>query len=190
MRTVSKTDIIIKSEICSIDRKADLDMYHTNNWDRYSIHYDESNKEHDASYIDYFFDAKDIITLFNKVIINLNFDRCYMVNLNNTKYKLKHPTNDVERDIYDEFKKMLNSLGLRVNTSSAIEMTKNEFINWSDRFSIGGFINMSEYVLLIPSLDLIIVPYHHMNYLFYCNNEEVKENIKQVCEESAFVNVV
>ncbi len=43
---------------------------------------------------------------------------------------------------------------------------------------------------VLPSLDLIIVPYHHMNYLFYCNNEEVKENIKQVCKDSAFVNVV
>ena len=86
-------------------------------------------------------------------------------------------------DIYDEFKKLLHSLGLRVNTNNAIQMSKEELLGWSDRLSIGGFCGVSEYTIVIPEQNLLIMPHHHMNYLIYTNNKT--EFLKRIVVENS-----
>ena len=76
------------------------------------------------------------------------------------------------KDIYDEFKTLLNSLGLKTNTSCAIQMNKSEMLNWCDRICVGAFCGVSQYAIVIPELDLLIIPYHHMNFLLYSNDKD------------------
>lgn len=149
-----------------------IDIYHKNNWDRFTMHYDEESKNECPSYIDFFFNAKVMVDFIKAFIEKENFENCYIAPIYNDKYKLKHFDDDVCKDVYDEFKTLLNSLGLKTNTSSAIQMNKNELLNWCDRISIGGFCGVSQYAIVIPELDILIIPHHHMNYLLYSNDKE------------------
>lgn len=149
-----------------------IDVYHKNNWDRFAMHYDEESKNECPSYIDFFFNAKSIIAVLKSFLENENFQNCYIAPIYNDKYKLKVFDDDVCKDVYDELKRLLNSLGLKVNTSCAIKMCKEELLMWFDRFSIGGFCGVSQYSIVIPEIDLLIIPYHHMNYLLYSNDKD------------------
>lgn len=165
---------ILKKLNLSIESKEKcIDVYHKNNWDRFTMHYDEENKNECPSYIDFFFNAKAMVDFMKTFIEKENFEKCYIAPLYNDKHKLKFFDDDVCKDIYDEFKTLLNSLGLKTNTSSAIQMQKNELLHWCDRISIGAFCGVSQYAIAIPELDLLIIPYHHMNYLLYSNNKDV-----------------
>lgn len=109
------------------------------------------------------------------------FEKCYIAPIYNDCYKLKKGDDDICMDIYDEFKRLLHSLGLRVNTNNAIQMNKDELLNWCDRLSVGGFCGVSEYSIIIPEQNLLIVPHHHMNYLIYTNNKA--EFLKRIVDE-------
>lgn len=135
-----------------------MDVYHRNNWDRFTMHYDEECKNEYPSYIDFFFDAKSMVDFLKTSIENEAFQECYIAPLYNDKYKLKVFDDDVCKDIYDEFKKLLNSLGLKINTSCAIQMNKEELLLWFDKLSVGGFCGISQYSIVIPELDLLIIP--------------------------------
>ena len=148
-----------------------IDIYHNNNWDRFTIHWNETNKNDCPSYIDFFFDSKTMVTFFNDFIERQEFDKCLVAPFYTDRYKLKKINDDVCKDVYDEFKRMLNSLGLKVNTNCALQMNKKELLKWSDRISVGGFCGVSEYVILIPELNYLIYPYHHMNYLIYTKDK-------------------
>lgn len=149
-----------------------IDIYHKNNWDRFTMHFREESENKCPSYVDFFFDAKEMVDFLKAFLKKEKFEKCYVAFRYNEKYKLKFYDDDVCKDIYDEFKKLLNSLGLKINTSCAIEMDKIEILNWCDRISIGAFSGVSEHVIVIPELEIIINPYHHMNYLIYFNNGE------------------
>ena len=160
-----------------------IDVYHKNNWDRFTMHYDEAKKNECPSYIDFFFDAKSMVRFIDDLIKKEVFERCFIAPLYNERYKLKKDDDDVCMDIYDEFKKLLHSLGLRVNTNNAIQMSKEELLGWSDRLSIGGFCGVSEYTIVIPEQNLLIMPHHHMNYLIYTNNKT--EFLKRIVVENS-----
>lgn len=162
-----------------------IDVYHKNNWDRFTMHYDEENKNECPSYIDFFFNAKVMVDFLKTFIEKENFEKCYIAPLYNDRYKLKSFDDDVCKDVYDEFKALLNSLGLKTNTSSAIQMQKNELLKWCDRISIGAFCGVSQYAIVIPELDLLIIPYHHMNFLLYSNDKDTlltKINVDEIEE--------
>lgn len=148
-----------------------VDVYHKNNWDRFTMHYDEENKNECPSYIDFFFNAKVMVDFLKTFIENEAFEKCYIASLYNDRYKLKYFDDDVCKDIYDEFKTLLNSLGLKTNTSCAIEMKKSEILNWCDRICVGAFCGVSQYAIVIPESDLLIIPYHHMNFFLYSNDK-------------------
>ena len=149
-----------------------IDVYHKNNWDRFTMHYDEGNKNECPSYIDFFFNAKIMVDFLKTFIENENFEKCYIAPIYNDRYKLKTFDDDVCKDIYDEFKTLLNSLGLKTNTSCAIQMDKDELLCWCDRISVGAFCGVSQYAIVIPKTDILIIPYHHMNYLMYSNDKD------------------
>ena len=136
------------------------------------MHYNENSKYESPSYIDFFFDAKSVVNVLKSFLENESFQNCYIAPIYNDKYKLKVFDDDVCKDVYDELKRLLNSLGLKVNTSCAIKMCKEELLMWFDRLSIGGFCGVSQYSIVIPEIDLLIIPYHHMNYLLYSNSKE------------------
>lgn len=162
-----------------------IDVYHKNNWDRFTMHYDEENKNDCPSYIDFFFNAKVMVDFIKDFIEKENFEKCYVAPVYNDRYKLKSFDDDVCKDVYDEFKTLLNSLGLKTNTSCAIQMQKNELLNWCDRISIGAFCGVSQYAIVIPELDLLIIPYHHMNFLLYSNDKDTlltKINVDEIEE--------
>lgn len=164
---------ILKNEQLSMSSKDNIiDIYHCNNWDHFTMHWDEPNKNDTPSYIDFFFDSKSMVCFFKEFLENVDFNNCYISSFYNDKYKLKLFDDDVCKDIYNEFKTLFNSLGLKINTSKAIQMSKIEFIDWCDRFSIGGFCGVSEYSVLIPELNILILPHHHMNYLICSNNKQ------------------
>ncbi len=149
-----------------------IDVYHKNNWDRFTMHYDEESKNECPSYIDFFFNAKSVIGVLKNFLEKENFQNCYIASIYNDKYKLKAFDDDVCKDVYDELKRLLNSLGLKVNTSCAIKLCKEELLMWFDRFSVGGFCGVSQYSIVIPEIDLLIIPHHHMNYLLYSNDKD------------------
>ena len=149
-----------------------IDVYHRNNWDRFTMNYDEETKNENPSYIDFFFDAKSMTTFIKKFLNGESFKECYIASLYNDRYKLKIFNDDVCKDVYFELKKLLNSLGLKVNTSCAIQMSKEELLIWIDRLSVGGFCGVSQYSINIPELEMLIIPYHHMNYLIYSNSKK------------------
>lgn len=149
-----------------------IDAYHKNDWDRFTMHCSGDKKNECPSYIDFFFDAKSMVQFIYGFIKEKVFEKSYIAPLYNDRYKLKKDDDDVCMDIYDEFKKLLHSLGLRVNTNSAIQMSKDELLNWCGRLSIGGFCGVSEYAIIIPEQNLLVIPHHHMNYLIYTNNKD------------------
>ena len=51
-------------------------------------------------------------------------------------------------------------------------MTKEEIINWCDRFSVAGFMGLSEFYLIILEQKIIIEAHHHMNYVIYAKDKE------------------
>ena len=163
--------IFNKMRISMESRENCIDIYHKNNWDRFTVHWDEANKNDCPSYIEFFFDAKTMVTFFNDFIERQEFDKCLVAAFYTDRYKLKRINDAVCEDVYDELKRLLNSLGLKANTNCALEMSKEELLKWSDRISIGGFCGVSEYVILIPELNYLIFPYHHMNYLIYTNDK-------------------
>lgn len=150
-------------------RKCDIDVYHKNNWNGFDNY---SGKSTMPSYIDFFFDSKTMVDFFKKFIAGKQFTACYLATAYHEKYKLKHIDNPICEDVFNEFRKMLHSLGLRITTYDAIRMNKQEFLNWCDRFSIGGFCGVSDYTVLIPELKLSVKPHHHMNYLFYTGDKK------------------
>ena len=175
MNAITRNDYekVIKSLNISMDSEEKcIDVYHKNNWDRFTMHFCEETENKCPSYIDFFFDAKEMVDFLKTFIEKGKFEKCYVASRYNGRYKLKFIDDDVCKDIYDEFKKLLNSLGLKINTCCAIEMDKTEILNWCDRISIGAFSGVSEYVIVIPELEIIINPHHHMNYLIYSNNTE------------------
>ena len=165
------------------DKEKCIDVYHKNNWNRFVMHWDEETKNEQPSYIDFFFDAKSMVQFIYSFIKEEVFEKCFIASLYNDRYKLKKDDDDVCMDIYDEFRKLLHSLGLRVNTNSAIQMSKDELLNWCDRLSIGGFCGVSEYSIIIPEQNLLIMPHHHMNYLIYANNKT--ELLKRIVVENS-----
>lgn len=155
-----------------------IDVYHKNDWDRFIMYCNGEKKNECPSYIDFFFDAKSMVQFIYSFIKEEVFEKCYIAPIYNDRYKLKKGDDDVCMDIYDELKRLLHSVGLRVSTNSAIQMSKDELLNWCDRLSIGGFCGVSEYSIIIPELNLLIMPHHHMNYLIYTNNK--KELLKRI----------
>ena len=149
-----------------------IDVYHKNNWDHFHIHCDDEKKQYEPSYIDFFFDAKSMVLFITQFLKDTNFEFCYITPIYNDKYKLKLFDDDICKDVYNEFKTMINSLGLKVSTKDTIQMTKHEFIDLCGLFSVGGFCGVSNYSILIPELNIIIVPHHHMNYLIYTDEKE------------------
>lgn len=149
-----------------------IDIYHKDNWDRFTMHWDEETKNECPSYIDFFFDAKEMVDFIKVFLSKKNFCECFIAPIFNDKYKLKEFDDDICKDIYDEFKRFLNSLGLKVNTSCAIKMSKDELLRWVDRLSLGGFCGVSEYLITIPEEKILIYPHHHMNYLIYAREKE------------------
>lgn len=165
-------EIVKKMNVSVESQEQCIDVYHKNNWDGFTMHYDEECKNEYPSYIDFFFNAKAMVDFLKNFINKETFEQCYIAPLYNDKYKLKMIDDDVCKDVYDEFKSLLNSLGLRTNTSSAIQMQKEELLQWCDRISIGAFCGVSQYVIAIPEKDLLIIPHHHMNYLIYSNKRK------------------
>lgn len=165
-------EIVKKMNVSIESQEQCIDVYHKNNWDGFTMHYDEECKNECPSYIDFFFNAKAMVDFFKNFINKETFEQCYIAPFYNDKYKLKMINDDVCKDVYDEFKRLLNSLGLRTNTSSAIQMQKEELLQWCDRISIGAFCGVSQYVIAIPEKDLLIIPHHHMNYLIYSNKRK------------------
>lgn len=186
MKVISRSEfdeMINNMSLFLDDKEKCIDIYHTNNWDRFVMHYDEKTKKEQPSYIDFFFDAKTMVQFIYSFIKEETFEKCFIASLYNDRYKLKRDNDDVCMDIYDEFRKLLHSLGLRVNTNSAIQMSKDELLNWCDRLSIGGFSGVSEYSIIIPEQNLLIIPHHHMNYLIYANNKT--ELLKRIVVENS-----
>ena len=175
MKVVSRKDFekVLKSINMSMESKENcIEVYHKNNWDRLTIHFNEPSKDECISYINFFFDAKEIIDFIKTFIEKEEFEKCYIASLYNEKYKLKLFDDDVRKDIYDEFKRLLNSLGLKTNTSCAIEMNKKDLLSLCDIISIGAFSGVLEYIIVIHDLKIIINPHHHMNYLIYSDDKE------------------
>lgn len=156
-----------------------LDVYHSNNWDRFVMHWDEVTKNEMPSYIDFFFDGFKMIELLKQIIGEYAFDDCYLSCIFPQKYKLKKSDDAICQDIYSEFQMLMKSLGLKISTNKAIKMKKEEFIDWCDRYSFGGFSGISDYFILIPEKRLIIKAHHHMNYLFYTKDVDLIEDIKE-----------
>ena len=176
MKVVNRKDYEKMMKIMNLSMESNencIDVYHKNNWDRLTIHFNEALKDERVSYIKFFFNAKEIIDFMKSFIKNEKFEKCYIASLYNEKYKLKLFEDDVCKDIYDEFKRLLNSLGLKTNTSCAIEMNKEELLSFCDIISIGAFSGVLEYIIVIPELKIVINPHHHMNYLIYSDNREV-----------------
>lgn len=165
-------NIFNKMNLSIESKEKSIDVYHRNNWDRFTMNYDEETKNETPSYIDFFFNAKSMTTFIKEFWERENFKVCYIAPLYNDKYKLKFFDDDVCKDVYCELKRLLNSLGLKVNTSSAIQMSKEELLIWIDRLSVGGFCGVSQYLINIPELEMLIIPYHHMNYLIYSNSKK------------------
>ena len=175
MKVVNRKDYekVLKSINLSMESNENyIDVYHKNNWDRFTIHFNEESKNECPSYIEFFFNAKELVDFLKTFIEREKFEKCYIASLYNEKYKLKLFDDDVCKDVYDEFKRLLNSLGLKTNTSCAIEMNKEELLSFCDIISIGAFSGVLEYIIVIPELEIIINPHHHMNYLIYSNNRE------------------
>lgn len=162
-----------------LEQKCSLDVYHSNNWDHFVMHWDEVIKNETPSYIDFFFDGFKMIELLKQIISECDFEDCYFSCIFPKKYKLKKSDDAICQDIYSEFQILMKSLGLRISTNKAIKMKKEEFLKWCDRFSFGGFSGISDYFILIPKIELIIKAHHHMNYLFYTGDIELIENIKE-----------
>lgn len=160
-----------------------IDVYHKNDWDRFTMYCSGEKKNECPSYIDFFFDAKSMVQFIYSFIKEKVFEKCYITPIYNDRYKLKKDDDDVCMDIYDEFKRLLHSLGLRVNTNKAIQMSKDELLNWCDRLSVGGFCGVSEYSIMIPEQNLLIMPHLHMNYLIYTNNKA--ELLKRIVTENS-----
>ena len=65
---------ILKQLNLSIESKEKcIDVYHKNNWDRFTMHYNEKNKNECPSYIDFFFNAKVIVDFLKVFIQKENF---------------------------------------------------------------------------------------------------------------------
>ena len=158
-----------------------IDVYHKNNWDGFTMHWDEDKKNASTSYIDFFFEAKEMVDFINRFINTESFSECFIAPVYNDRYKIKSKDDDVCKDIYDEFKKLLNSLGLKITTSCAIKMSKEELLGWIDRLSIGGFCGVSEFSIIIPEQNILIYPHHHMNYLIYTREKgKIIQNISKM----------
>lgn len=147
---ISKLNLSIKCEDKCID------IFHKNNWDRFTMHYDEESKNDCPSYIDFFFNAKVMVDFLKTFIEKEYFEKCYIAPVYNDRYKLKSFDDDVCKDLYDEFKTLLNSLGLKTNTSCALVLNKQELLGWCDRISVGAFCGVSQYAIIIPESDLLI----------------------------------
>lgn len=173
-------ELLHSSNICLEDRNRIIDIYHKNNWDQFVIEWDNENRNETPSYIDFFFDSKSMVEFLAKWIMDMDFNKSYIAPLYCCKYKLKIIDDDVCKDVYDELKKLFNSMSLKVNTNKAIVMNKDELLKWISRISIGGFTNVSEHAIFIPDKELIIQPHHHMNYLIYTNDTgEIISEIKK-----------
>lgn len=184
MRTIEKEafeEVLKNTGVTNeyLEQKCSLDVYHSNNWDRFVMHWDEVTKNEMPSYIDFFFDGFKMIELLKQIIGEYAFDDCYLSCIFPKKYKLKKSDDAICQDIYSEFQILMKSLGLKISTNKAIKMKKEEFIDWCDRYSFGGFSGISDYFILIPEKRLIIKAHHHMNYLFYTEDAELIEDIKE-----------
>ena len=158
-----------------------LDVYHTNNWDRFTAEYDEGENKKHVSHIDFFNNAFQMTGLLKRFLENEPFSVCYVVPIYNDKYKIKLFEDDISKELYNEFKMLLNSLGLKVTTSRTLQMTKEEILMWIDRFSIGGFCGVLEYAILIPEMNIAVWPHHHMNYLvFAVEKEKIANKISEL----------
>lgn len=172
------------------DRKPEFDIYHVDDWDHRIKDYSNSDERVYASNVDFFFDSKDMTDFLKEFLRFIDFDKCYILSLYHTNNKIAKGNSSVENDIYEEYKIMLNSVGLSVNTFDTVQMTKDEIINWCKYFSVAGFMGISNFSLIIPKADITIIAHHHMNYLIYSdllNKEFVKritnnhQDIKMVC---------
>ena len=190
-KKVNKMTVITEKQFKEISKKMNIkltksnviDIYHEDNWDHMVIHWDEETKNECQSYIEFFFDAKDMVEFLTQFLKAMNFQYAYLGNIYNSKYKIKKPSDDISADLYSEFETIFHSQALKINTSKAIGFEKNEIIKWISRFSIGGFIDISDLYLLIPDENIIIKSYHHMNYLFYSNDiKHLKNMIMPVLE--------
>ena len=173
-------ELLLSSKICLENKNSIIDIYNKNNWDQFVKEWDTERRNETPSYIDFFFDAKNMVDFLTSWIHNMDFKVSYIAPVYRCKYKLKIIDNDVCKDVYDEMKKLLNSLSLKVSTNKAIAMNKDELLLWLSRISIGGFTNVSDYVIFIPNKEIVIQPHHHMNYLIYCKNtNEVMSEVKK-----------
>ncbi len=158
MKIISSSEVQREVKTLCAKENVLLDIWHKNEWDGCELH------DRDSSYIDFFFNAKEMVEFLVCVLNALAFDTCIFAPCS-CRYRLKTPNDDVSSDIYDEYKRFLHSAGLRVNTNRGILLTKTELLGWADRFSLGGFSDVAEYSVIIPECGTMIVPHHHMNYL-------------------------
>ena len=180
--------LLLSSNICLENNNDIIDIYNKNNWDQFVKEWDNSSRNETPSYIDFFFDSKNMVDFLSAWIHDMDFRISYIAPIYNCKYKLKIIDDDVCKDIYDEIKKLFNSLSLRVSTNKVIAMNKDELLNWLSRLSIGGFTNVSEHAIFIPDKKILIQPHHHMNYLIYANNRnEIMSEIKKYIVEDIIV---
>ena len=63
------------------------------------------------------------------------------------------------------------SMSRQQNRPSVPQLNKKEILEWCDRISVGAFCGVSQYSIVIPELDLLVIPYHHMNFLLYSNDK-------------------
>lgn len=155
-----------------LNDKNAVSIYHKNNWDHLVVHWGEKNENQTPSYIDFFFDAAYMVGFFRRFLDDLDFKYAYLSSIFPKAYKLRTNDDDVSRDVYDEYRRLFKKLGLKINTSKSIMMTKEEIINWCDRFSVAGFMGLSEFYLIIPEQKIIIEAHHHMNYVIYAKDKE------------------
>ena len=165
-------DIFTKSgfNIRNIEYDKPIDVYHVDEWDKTVKNWENGCREDNP--IEFFCAAKEMKDFIGNFINKLPDKVCYFACVYEQKYKMRYPYNDATKILYDELKKFLNSLNLRKNTNKSIEFTISELSQYITLLSFAGFGNISDFSLLFPTSQILIEPYHHMNYLIYNKDEK------------------
>ncbi len=97
----------------------------------------------------------------------------------------------VHNDIFKECMRILKTMKIRKEARSGIIVDVNKEFVILKRFIEGNFRFISRVCIFCPENGIIIEPHHHMNYMFYYNNDEkIDSDIKKTAEKYSDIDIV
>ena len=156
-----------------------FDVYHAHEWD----HGYEQNHGYSGSRRQFYRDFEKMLTFLYDFFSFLNVNKVLLVPRVGYTYNA-WLLNEELYDMSCEIKAMLESNGIHINSKSGLYLDVLNDRNIVEMICEASFRGVREFLFLLDDYEIIITPWHHMNFMFYTQDRALAEKAGDIARNA------